>query len=48
MINSWDPKEDGQVLLRPGQGVVLYQQDAGASGDPRRVMVNYAWEEWTP
>lgn len=46
VISSWDPNEDGEPVIRPGEGVVIRQPDAGVATDPRRAVVNLAWEEW--
>jgi hypothetical protein len=43
--NSKDPLEDHALELEPGEGVVLYQADAGTATDPRRFVVNITAEE---
>lgn len=45
MIDA-DAAEDEWVTIAPGQGVVLYQPDAGgATTETRRMMYNIVWDE---
>lgn len=46
VISSWDPNEEGMPILRPGEGMVIRQPDAGVATDPRKATVNFAWEEF--
>lgn len=46
VLGEWEPAESAMPILRPGEGLVLRQADAGAATDPRRAVVNLAWEEW--
>jgi len=43
--SAW--KEDEQPVLAAGQGLVLYQPDAGTASDTRRFITNVAWSEYT-
>lgn len=45
-MQEWEPKDNAQLVLRPGQGVVLRQADAGTVADSRMVEVDLAWDEW--
>jgi hypothetical protein len=45
--STWAPKEDEQVVLAAGQGLVLYQPDAGTASDTRVVSTSLAWSEYT-
>ena len=42
---SKDPLEDDGLELAPGEGLVLYQPDAGTATDPRRFVANLTVEE---
>ena len=46
-VIDWLPDEDGQVVLRAGEGIVCYQPDAGTASDTRRFTTNIAWTEFT-
>ncbi len=37
--------EDEYIVLAPGEGVVLYQPDAGTASDSRRFIANFLWDE---
>jgi hypothetical protein len=43
--NEWDPQEDGQVVIRAGEGVVEWSAVAVTTGN-RRMLTNLAWEEF--
>ena len=38
--------EDGYITLVPGEGLCLWQADAGTAADTRKVMINIGWEEY--
>jgi hypothetical protein len=38
-------EEDGFLVIRPGQGFVLWQMDAGTTGDIRRFTFETTWDE---
>ncbi len=40
--------EDGEIVLAPGEGIVCRQPDAGTTADTRKVIMNIAWDEYTP
>ncbi len=40
------PVEEARIVLRPGQGIVIRQADAGSSSDTRSFVVNIGWEEF--
>jgi hypothetical protein len=40
--------QDGEIILAPGEGIVIRQADAGTASDTRKVLVNITWEEYTP
>lgn len=43
--SEWEPS--GSVaLIRPGEGIVIRQIDAGAVADPRRAVLNLVWDEF--
>jgi hypothetical protein len=44
---TYAPKEDEQPVLAAGEGLVLYQPDAGTTSDTRRFVTNVAWAEFT-
>lgn len=46
VLGEWEPSEDGQPVLRAGEGLVFRQPDAGVATDPRRLVINIAWEEY--
>jgi hypothetical protein len=45
-VMDWTPDEDGQTILRAGEGIVCYQPDAGTASDTRRFVTNIAWTEF--
>jgi hypothetical protein len=45
--SDWLPDEDGQPVLRAGEGIACWQPDAGSTSDPRRFVTNIAWTEYT-
>lgn len=46
-VADWNPAEEGQPVLRAGEGIVCYQPDAGTTSDTRRQIVDIAWCEYT-
>ena len=46
-LQEWEPAENGRLVLRAGQGVVVRQADVGTTGDTRVFAVNLAWAEYT-
>lgn len=47
MMDEWLPdSENGQIILRPGEGIALWQADAGTTSDTRRVVVTIKWQEF--
>ena len=46
--NDWDfgAYEDGQPILRAGEGIVYYQPDVGSAGDTRACMIDVQIEEF--
>lgn len=46
-LMEWEPAENGRLVLRAGQGVVIRQADAGTTSDTRSFAVNLAWSEFT-
>lgn len=46
-LQEWEPAENGRVVLRAGQGIVIRQADAGTTSDTRAFQVNLAWAEYT-
>lgn len=45
--STWTPKEDEQVVLAAGEGLVCYQPDAGTASDSRVLAWSLAWAEYT-
>lgn len=46
-IDEFAPaQESDQIILRPGEGICLWQADAGTTSDTRRVAVTLKWEEF--
>jgi hypothetical protein len=41
------PPLKARATLRPGEGLVVRQTDAGASNDNRKIMLSFSWEEYT-
>ncbi len=46
-LQEWEPAENGRVVLRAGQGIVIRQADAGTASDTRVFQVNLGWAEYT-
>lgn len=47
MMDEWMPSnEDGQIILRPGEGIAFWQADAGTTSDTRRIVVTLKWQEF--
>jgi len=46
-LQEWEPAENGRVVLRAGQGVVIRQADVGTTADTRVFQINLAWAEYT-
>lgn len=46
-LQEWEPGENGRMVLRAGQGIVIRQADAGTTSDTRSFQVNLAWAEYT-
>lgn len=46
-LQEWEPAENGRLVLRAGQGVVIRQADAGTTSDTRSFGINLAWSEFT-
>lgn len=46
-LQEWEPAENGRIVLRAGQGIVIRQADAGTVSDTRAFQVNLAWAEYT-
>jgi hypothetical protein len=40
------PEEEQQIILRAGEGICLYQADAGTAADTRRIHTFLTWEEF--
>jgi hypothetical protein len=40
-----DASEDLWIVVPPGQGLVMYQVDAGTASDTRRFLYNVVWDE---
>jgi hypothetical protein len=38
--------EEQQIILRPGEGICLWQADAGTTADTRRTVTTVIWEEF--
>lgn len=46
-LREYEPlNEEGQLVFVNGEGFVVYQPDAGTASDPRRFVLNIAWEEF--
>ena len=42
----WQPKDDdGLIVLRQNEGVVIRQPDAGTAADTRKIVMTLSWEE---
>lgn len=46
VLLEYEPREEGMIVLRAGEGVLFQQPDAGVATDPRRLAINVAWEEF--
>jgi hypothetical protein len=45
----WQPNDvEEEVILRPGEGIVFRQADAGTAADTRIAVVDVSWSEFTP
>ncbi len=45
--STWAPfNEEDWIVLRPGEGVVCYQPEAGTSLDTRKLLIDLVWEEF--
>lgn len=47
VANDWDPVEEEQPILLPGEGIVCYSADGSTTAN-RRLSVDFAWEEYEP
>lgn len=47
VLLEWEPMENGRLVLRPGQGIVIRQADAGTTADNRAVQFQMGWAEYT-
>lgn len=46
-IDEWSDADDlDEIILRPGEGVVLYQPDAGTASDIRKFTADFQIKEW--
>lgn len=46
MLSDWEPDEEsGEIILRPGEGLVVYNALALTTAN-RRAIVNVSWEEY--
>lgn len=45
LFNSVSDVEDDFCVIAPGEGVVVYQPDAGTASDARRFTLNLVWDE---
>lgn len=46
-MDEWFPtNEEGQIILRAGEGIAFYQPDAGTTADTRRIVVTVKWQEF--
>lgn len=47
-LEVFEPNRLGlEFILRPGEGIVLYQPDAGTTSDTRRLITEVCWGEYT-
>jgi hypothetical protein len=47
MMDEWfEDEEKNQIILRAGEGVALYQPDAGTASDTRRIVTTLKWDEF--
>jgi hypothetical protein len=50
-VEEWNPQcfscanDDELIEIRPGEGLVIYQIDAGTTSDQRRALVTGRWDE---
>jgi hypothetical protein len=43
----WDPNnEDEFIDLQAGEGITIWQQDAGTASDPRKIGISMMWDEY--
>lgn len=46
-MDEWfENKESNQIILRAGEGIALYQPDAGTTADTRRIVTTLKWDEF--
>ena len=45
---EYEPPEEAMIVLVPGEGIVCRQADAGTASDTRKLIINLAWQEYTP
>lgn len=46
-MDEWfEDVEQNQIILRAGEGILLYQPDAGTTSDTRRLIVTVKWDEF--
>ena len=46
--NDYQPRDsEYEHVIRPGEGIVLFQPEAGSTGDTRRAVARIIWEEVT-
>ena len=46
-IAALDLNADSQIILRPGEGIMVRQASVGSLADMRYLQVDWAWEEFT-
>lgn len=45
----WIPREEEyEIVLKPGEGIVIWQSTNGTTSDTRVVAIEVQWEEYTP
>lgn len=46
-MDEWfEDVEKNQIILRAGEGIALFQPDAGTASDTRRIIVTVKWDEF--
>jgi hypothetical protein len=46
-MDEWfEDVEKNQIILRAGEGIALFQPDAGTTADTRRIIVTVKWDEF--
>lgn len=46
-MDEWfEDNEANQIILRAGEGIALYQPDAGTTSDTRRIITTIKWDEF--